>query len=141
MTDPPERPQRDRLRLVVAALIVIPLGLLTRTDFPLPALVLTYGGDTLYATLVYLLVALVWLRQPTWRLSLLALTICFAVELSQLIQTPWLNALRTTLPGRLVLGAGFLWSDLACYGAGVLLGVALDLALRPRPTAASGYGR
>jgi hypothetical protein len=140
MSDPPERP-RDRLRLVVAALTVIPLGLLTRTNLPLPALVVTYGGDTLYATLIYLLVALVWLRQPTWRLSLIALTICFAVEVSQLIQTPWLDALRATLPGRLVLGASFLWSDLACYGAGVLLGVALELMLRPRTIAASSQGR
>jgi hypothetical protein len=141
MRNAPERPQRDRLRLVVAALTVIPLGLLTRADIPLPALVLTYGGDTLYATLVYLLVTLVWLRQPAWRLGMLALTICFAVELSQLSQVPWLDALRTTLPGRLVLGAGFLGSDLACYVAGVLLGVVLDLMLRPRTIAASGYGR
>jgi hypothetical protein len=123
---------RERVRLAAAALAVIPLGLLTRADLPLPALVASYGGDTLYATLVYLLVALAWNRQPAWRLGLLALGLCVAVELSQLVQAPWLDALRGTLPGRLVLGAGFLWSDLVCYAVGALLGVTLDLALRRR---------
>jgi hypothetical protein len=124
MTRAPERPRRARLHLALAALAVIPLGLLTRADLPLPPLVASYGGDTLYATLVYLLVALVWPAWPSWRLGAVALSLCFAVELSQLLQVPWLDALRATLPGRLVLGTGFLWSDLTCYAAGVLLGVA-----------------
>lgn len=129
MASAAEGPRRERLRLAAAALSVIPLGLLTRADLPLSALVASYGGDTLYATLVYLLVALAWPRWPAWRLGLLALGLCVAVELSQLMQAPWLDALRATLPGRLVLGAGFLWSDLACYAAGVLIGVTLDQAL------------
>ncbi|MCX7792018.1 MAG: DUF2809 domain-containing protein [Chloroflexaceae bacterium] len=132
MIDAPERPRRNRMRLAVAALAVIPSGLLTRADLPLPGIVASYGGDTLYATLVYLLVALAWPHWATWRLGLVALGACYAIELSQLIQAPWLDALRGTLPGRLVLGTGFLWSDLTCYAVGVSLGVALDLALRWR---------
>ncbi|NTU80015.1 MAG: DUF2809 domain-containing protein [Chloroflexales bacterium] len=130
MPGTPELTRRARLRIGAAILVVIPLGLLTRADIPLPALIATYGGDTLYATLVYLLVALLWPRAPRWRVGLLALGLCIAVELSQLAHAPWLDAIRATLPGRLVLGAGFLWSDLACYAVGVLLGTALDLALR-----------
>lgn len=133
MTGAADGLRRDRLRLTAAALAIIPLGLLTRTDLPLPALIASYGGDTLYATLVYLLVTLAWPRWPALRLDLVALGLCFAVELSQLIHTPWLDALRATLPGRLVLGAGFLWSDLICYTVGVLLGLVLDLALRRSP--------
>ena len=136
MTSATDLPRRGRLRLAAAAVAVISLGLLTRAHLPIPNLIATYGGDTLYATLVYLIVALAWPGGPTFRLGLVALGLCFAVELSQLSQTPWLDALRGTLPGRLVLGAGFLWSDLACYGVGVLLGAALDVALRrpPMPT-------
>ncbi len=125
-----DRPRRKRLRLAIAALAVIALGLLTRADLPLPTIVASYGGDTLYATLIYLLAALAWPRWSPSRLALVALGACYAVELSQLIRTPWLDLLRGTLPGRLVLGAGFLWSDLACYAVGVLLGVAIDLALQ-----------
>jgi hypothetical protein len=118
--------------MALAAALTISLGLLTRADVPLPTFVATYGGDTLYATLVYLLVAWIWPHAASWRLGLLAFGLCTAIELSQLIQTPWLNALRSTLPGRLVLGAGFLWSDLVCYALGVMLGIGVDRALLRR---------
>jgi hypothetical protein len=95
-------------------------------------LIATYGGDTLYATLVYLLVGLIWPRAAIRRVGLAALGLCAAVEISQLYHAPWLDAIHATTPGRLVLGSGFLWSDLVCYAVGVVLGVAVDLALRRR---------
>ncbi|NTV64927.1 MAG: DUF2809 domain-containing protein, partial [Oscillochloris sp.] len=114
-----DSPHRARWRIIAAILLVIPLGLLTRSGLPMPGLVAAYGGDTLYATLVFLLVALAWPQAATWRLGLLALGLCVAVELSQLYHAPWLDAIRATTLGRLVLGSGFLWSDLACYAVGV----------------------
>lgn len=131
------RPERPRRIVALLAVATVALGLLSRADLPMPALVAAYGGDTLYATLAFLLVALLWPGWPARRIALIALIACFAVELSQLISTPWLDALRRTLPGRLVLGSGFLGSDLVCYTAGVLLGAAVDGLLRragpPRP--------
>jgi hypothetical protein len=124
--------RRSRGKIITAILVVIPLGLLSRADIPLPALIATYGGDTLYATLVYLLAALLRPTRPASQLALVALTVAFTIEFSQLYQAPWITAVRATLPGRLVLGSGFLWSDLVCYAVGVLLGMALDLALRHR---------
>ena len=50
----------------------------------------------------------------------------------QMVQAPWLDALRATLFGRLVLGQGFLWSDLVCYAAGIAIGVVAELALQVR---------
>jgi hypothetical protein len=110
----------------VAAALTVPLGLLTRADLPLPTFVAAYGGDTLYATLIFFLAALLWPRRPAWRLAVAALGLCYLVELSQLYHAPWLDALRRTLPGRLALGAGFRWDDLLCYAAGVLLGTIVD---------------
>ncbi|NNJ11548.1 DUF2809 domain-containing protein [Chloroflexales bacterium ZM16-3] len=127
-----DSPHRARWRIIAAILLVIPLGLLTRSGLPMPGFVAAYGGDTLYATLVYLLVALIWLRAAIGRVGLAALGLCVAIELGQLYHAPWLDAIRATTPGRLVLGSGFLWSDLACYAVGVVLGVAVDLALRCR---------
>jgi hypothetical protein len=126
MPGSPERPPRPRGRIAIAILAVIPMGLLTRADLPLPTLIAAYGGDTLYATLVYLLVALIWPRAAIGRVGLAALGLCAAVEISQLYHAPWLDAIRATVPGRLVLGSGFLWSDLACYAVGALLGAVLD---------------
>ncbi|MCA9011825.1 MAG: DUF2809 domain-containing protein [Planctomycetaceae bacterium] len=39
---------------------------------------------------------------------------------------PWLDSLRQTILGRLILGFGFLWSDLLCYTAGVAIGIGID---------------
>ena len=41
-----------------------------------------------------------------------------AVELSQLYHAPWIDSIRQTTLGGLILGFGFLWSDLACYAVG-----------------------
>ena len=43
------------------------------------------------------------------------------------IPPPWIDSIRHTTLGGLVLGFGFLWSDLACYAAGVGLGVTIEM--------------
>ena len=62
-----------------------------------------------------------------------ALAIAYLVEISQLYHAPWIDALRLTALGGLMLGFGFLWSDLACYTVGVAVGVLLErVAIRSR---------
>jgi len=41
------------------------------------------------------------------------------VEVSQLYRALWIDAVRGTTLGALVLGQGFLWSNFVCYVAGV----------------------
>ena len=60
----------------------------------------------------------------TVTIAALALGVSLAVEVSQLYQADWINALRHTRVGGLILGYGFKWSDLLCYTAGCLLGTA-----------------
>ena len=119
---------RPLLLLFVAATIT--LGLATRrAPSRFPDAVATYGGDVLWATMVYWLVAFV---RPTasWRmLSAITLLIAFGVEASQLVHTPWLDALRATRLGALVLGRGFLVSDLVAYCVGTVLALLLDRAV------------
>src|SRR5207237_49913 len=64
------------------------------------------------------------------RLATVALAYSCAIEVSQLYHAPWIDAIRRTLPGALVLGYGFLWSDLVCYAAGVALGAGGESAVR-----------
>jgi hypothetical protein len=66
-------------------------------------------------------------RQSTWRVALFAMTFSILIEVSQLYHAPWLDSIRHTILGGLILGFGFLWSDLACYAVGVGLGVAIEL--------------
>ena len=45
-----------------------------------------------------------------------------SVELSQLYHSPWIDQIRDTTVGGLILGYGFLWSDIVCYGVGIVVG-------------------
>jgi anaerobic C4-dicarboxylate transporter len=118
-----------RRRCIYALLIVaLPaLGIATRAYADaLPVFVARYAPDTLWALLVFTIIALVAARLPTVRIALLALATAFLIETSQLYHASWIDDIRTTRIGGLILGFGFLWSDLLCYAVGVALGVVLD---------------
>ncbi len=55
-----------------------------------------------------------------------ALSFAYLIEVSQLYQANWIVAIRNTTLGSLVLGHGFLWSDLVCYTVGIGLAFLLD---------------
>jgi len=50
----------------------------------------------------------------------------FFVEISQLYHTPWIDSIRQTTLGGLVLGFGFLWTDLIWYSVGIAIGAVTD---------------
>lgn len=109
----------------------VALGLATRR-FPaaFPDVVARYGGDALWAVMILWLGALVRPVAATSRLALAAFGICTAVEFSQLAHAPWIDAVRATRGGALVLGQGFLWSDLVSYAVGVASAALIDSRLR-----------
>ena len=72
-------------------------------------------------------------RLPTGgRVALAALLVAFCVELSQLYHAPWIDQLRATRLGGLLLGFSFVGSDLLCYGVGVGIGLLIDAGLTKR---------
>jgi hypothetical protein len=100
----------------------------------LPGFVRTYAGDTLWALAVFLGLGLLLPGASTRMIAVLALAFSAAIELSQLYHAPWIDSIRQTTLGGLVLGFGFVWSDLACYAAGVGLGILVErLGLHGRP--------
>jgi hypothetical protein len=118
---------RPRLSYALALPVVVAAGLGSRVfGRALPSFVAAYAGDTLYATMIFVGFGLLAPGWSTARRALAALAVCVAIEVSQLHHAPWIDAIRATTPGALVLGYGFLWSDLACYVAGVGLGAAVD---------------
>ena len=124
------RPARSRLAFLLLAMGTIALGLATRRfRRALPAAVGLYAGDVLWATMVYLLAAAIWPRASIRRLAAGAAAFALAIELGQLYHAPWIDAVRGTRLGGLVLGFGFLWSDLACYAVGIALAVLIDRAI------------
>ena len=85
-----------------------------------------YAGDTLWAFMVYLGLCFLFPKWSAVKVAIYALSFSYAIEVSQLNQQEWLNNLRDTRLGALVLGRGFLWSDFLCYTVGVVLGYLLD---------------
>jgi len=119
---------------LAATLVVVGLGLGSRRYADaLPSFVATYAGDTLWALMVYLVLGVVAPSSGLLRRAGLALLISYADEVSQLFHRPWIDAIRSTTLGGLILGYGFLWSDLACYTVGVAAGVSIDYWIRRRP--------
>lgn len=120
---------RSRWILVGAAGVTIALGLASRTRGA-PPFVVAYVGDALYAVLIYWLLAWVRPGAAASRLALAAWGVCALVEASQAWHPAWLDALRAHRLVALVLGRGFLWSDLGCYAAGVMAAAAVDAGVR-----------
>ena len=113
-----------RVRYLVLAIGTIVTGLIVHLGGGILPPALRDGlGDALWAMMIVWLVSVVATRVPLRTRGLLAFAICVAVELSQLYQTPFLNAVRNTLPGRLVLGRGYDPHDFLAYAAGAVVAV------------------
>ena len=114
-----------RNRWVYTFLIVatIAAGLASR-HFPhvAPPWVKNYLGDTLWALMVFLMFGFLLPTKSTLSIGIAALAFSFCIEISQLYHAAWIDAIRANPLGGLVLGFGFLWSDLLCYTAGVGFG-------------------
>ncbi len=127
---------RPRWQTLLLLALTIALGLASRRFGPqIPGFVAAYAGDVLWATAAYLGVTLLAPRVSLAVAAGLAGVIALGVEVSQLWKPAWLEAIRHTRLGGLVLGFDFVASDLLCYAVGVLLGVAVDA---PRLRARSG---
>jgi hypothetical protein len=116
----------------VAGAVVIAVGLWSRSDAAgLPWPVAKYAGDGLWGLVVFLGFGLLLPRPPTRAVAALAAAFACAVEVSQLYHAPWLDAVRGTRLGGLVLGtpaSTFAWADIAAYLAGIAAGALAERA-------------
>ena len=111
--------------ILIASACLLGIGS-RRYAHALPWFIAAYAGDTLWALAAFLGIGLVLPRQSTGTIAALAMALSLAIELSQLYHAPWIDSIRQTTLGGLILGFGFLWSDLACYAVGVGLGAAIE---------------
>ncbi len=125
--------RRNRITYLITAIAVVILGLASRrySQF-LPDFLASYAGDTLWALMAFLGIGMLFPSWSTLRVSAMALVFAFSIELSQLYHAPWIDQIRHTKAGGLILGYGFLWSDLLCYVIGVGIGGILEMLLKLR---------
>ena len=120
---------KSRIFYFALIILTIIIGLLSRHYPVIPLFI----GDVLWALMVYFIMRFLFIRSAIERAVIYSLLFCYAIEFSQLYKAPWIDSLRHTLFGRLVLGDTFLWSDLLSYTVGIALGVLLDRLLAKIP--------
>ena len=115
--------KRNRIIYALLMLMVIGLGLGSRYYASyLPDFIASYAGDTLWALQVFLTIGFLFPAYSTIKITRMALIFALLIEVSQLYHAPWIDTIRHYRLAGLVLGYGFLWSDLLCYAVGVMLG-------------------
>ena len=118
---------RNRYIYLLLLVITIAAGLASRHFAGyLPHWINLYLGDTLWALMVFLLFGIFFNKKSTVWVAVAALLFSFGIEISQLYHSSWIDSLRSYPLGGLVLGFGFLWSDLLCYTAGVGFGYMME---------------
>lgn len=109
--------KKRRMHSLLLVCFTIILGLISRKMTILPLWI----GDMLYGVMIFFIVSFLYIHKPIPLVAAISLAFCYLIEFSQLYQAEWINNIRKTLPGRLVLGQGFLCSDLFAYTIGILL--------------------
>lgn len=118
--------RRSRILYFILTIMTIILGLLSRKVSGLPEIISAYSGDVLWALMVFLLFAFIFNKKPIIFILIISIIFSYGIELSQLYHAPWIDSIRATTLGGLILGFGFLWSDLVCYTVGIVFGVIID---------------
>ena len=98
--------------------------------FALPALLNDYLGDALWALMIFIGFGFLFPKIETKKLAFISLMFCYGIEVSQLYHAEWIDSIRATTLGGLVLGYGFLWNDLIAYTIGVGVGFVFEFILQ-----------
>lgn len=116
-----------RIAYFIAVVLTILFGLASRKYSELiPSFVALNAGDMLWAMMVYFGLRFFFVRMNPNIAFLLSFLFSFGIEFSQLYQEDWINQIRNTLVGSLILGKGFLFVDLIRYSVGIVMASLLD---------------
>lgn len=117
-----------RTKYFFLTILTMILGLSSRKFINyIPSLISPYLGDTLWAAMVYFGFRFLFPKISLKLSFLIAILFSFSIEFSQIYQAPWINNIRNTTLGALILGHGFLFSDLVCYSIGIIISSLIDI--------------
>jgi len=86
----------------------------------------SYVGDILWAVMVFWIIYAMFPKMQSVKIALYSLLFSYAIELLQLYHAVWIEEIRHTLLGGLVLGFKFSLSDMVYYTIGVFFALGLD---------------
>jgi glycopeptide antibiotics resistance protein len=122
---------RNRPLYFLLILITIAVGLFSRSGY-VPEPITPYAGDILYTTMYFFVIGWLFPTMSARKVAALSILLCFGIEVLQLYQADWIEKIRAYKLGGLILGHGFLWSDLLCYSIGGCLGWMVEEAIQRR---------
>ena len=120
---------RNRRYYICAVILVIITGIASRHYHFFPIFFKKYPEDALWSLMVFLGFGFLFPTHKTHYCAVYALLFSFGIEFSQLYQAGWLNEIRNTILGHLVLGSGFDRMDFLAYSLGILLGMLIEYLL------------
>ncbi len=91
-----------------------------------PSIFGKYPGDALWALMVFLIWGFCRPELSVERRAVYALLTAYADEFSQIYQAPWINGIRATTVGHLLLGSTFSWWDQLAYTVGIALAFCIE---------------
>jgi len=116
--------KKARIVYFIMICCIILLGLISRQISFVPLFI----GDILWAIMIFYIIRFIFIDTDIKVIFLVSLMLCYMVEISQLYQEEWINNIRKTIPGRLILGQGFLWSDIISYTFGISFATFFEIA-------------
>ncbi|GAA0069567.1 DUF2809 domain-containing protein [Clostridium sardiniense] len=121
---------KKRFLYIILTIVTMILGLASRKyGSLLPNFLREYSGDALWALMVYFGFSFVFIKLSISKRGIIALVFSFIIEFSQIYQGVLINKIRSTTLGGLILGHGFLFSDLLCYTVGITIGLIISIVL------------
>jgi len=120
--------KRNRILYFFLIIATVGLGLTSRADF-IPKLIYPFLGDILYSLMIFFIIGFIFTDFSSLKIALISIAICYIIELSQFYEANWIVEIRNNKLGGLLLGYGFLWSDLISYLVGGALGLSIEFFL------------
>lgn len=125
--------KRNPRTYLLIMVMLIAIGLPARTiQDQLPMWYVQYFGDYLWAMLLFFGFALAFQNVNTFKVAIITLLFTYSIEISQLFHPQWLEYLRSFKFFGLILGYGFLWSDILAYTLGISTGALIEHFLLQR---------
>jgi hypothetical protein len=119
---------KHRINYAFTVLVIIILGISSRKfSSQLPFFIAVNSGDMLWASMVYFGSRCLFINKSLQWAFAVSLIFSFFIEFSQLYQADWINIIRHTTLGALILGKGFLMVDLIRYFLGITISYLADL--------------
>ncbi|WP_371025153.1 DUF2809 domain-containing protein [Paraclostridium ghonii] len=118
---------KKRLIYLIITAVVMIMGLLSRKYmYIFPKSIAPFVGDMMWAMMVYFGFRFLNPKLKIIKTLILSIIFSFSIEISQLYQADWINNIRSTTIGGLILGHGFLFEDLISYSIGIILGAIIN---------------